>query len=227
MKLDKFRTILVFTLILVTFIFNSCFEIIEEINLNPDGSGTFCYTINLSQSKMQINSMLLLDSVNGRKVPKRENISEVINKAEFELKKDSLLSEIIVKRNWDDYIFSISGKFENIEALNHAINQITNLYQNPENMISDKKVHYSYSNKVFTRLYDYDLKKDYETLPEKDKLVFENAEYTTIYRFSSSIGVFSNPSARVSKSGKAILLKVGIKDLVTNSKTIKNSINLK
>jgi hypothetical protein len=209
------------------FLFSSCFEIIEEINLNNDGSGSFCFTVNLSQSKLQINSMLLLDSVNGKPVPKTDDIAAALDKVESSLKQEPGLSEILVKRNWEEYIFSVSGNFSNIAVLNKAINKVYNTFERPGKQTFQNKENFSFQNKSFDRNYDYDLKTQYQNLPEKDKVIFDNAKYTTIYRFPFMVGTFSNPDAKLSKSGKAIMLKVDIKDLISNIKTIKNSINLK
>jgi hypothetical protein len=214
--------------IIISFLFfPSCFEIIEEINFNPDGSGSFVFTINLSQSKLQLNSILLLDSVNGRPVPKKETITEALDKVEAALKQDGELSEIVIKRNWEEYIFSINGNFKNISGLNQAINKIYVLFEPAKKTGTLVKDNFSYHDKVFMRFFDYELANQYEKLSDKDKVVFDNAKYTTIYRFPFLIGTFSNPVAKVSKSGKAIMLKINVKDLISNVGTIKNSINLK
>jgi hypothetical protein len=225
----SFRPKIIFSLFIISIalLLSSCFEIVEEVNLNSDGSGNFCYTINLSQSKLQINSMLLLDTVNGRPVPKKENIAESIDKVEAALKQENELSEIVVKRNWDEYIFSVSGKFENIAALNKTINKIAAIFIKPGKSIDLNQDNYSYTDKVFNRFYNFNLVEDYEKMSGKDKLVFDGAKYTTIYRFPYAVGTFSNSDAKISKSGKAIMLKLNVKDLITNTKTIKNSINLK
>lgn len=34
---------------------SSCVEIIDDLTLNEDGSGTFKYTVNLSSSKVKLN----------------------------------------------------------------------------------------------------------------------------------------------------------------------------
>jgi hypothetical protein len=227
MNIQHHQFILILSLFLALILLPSCFEIVEEVNLNTDGSGSFCFTINMSQSKLQLNSMFLLDSVNGRPMPKKENLSKAFDRVETALKEENNLSNIITKRNWDDYIFSISGDFINIEALNKAINKINTIFDRTKNSSTFIQDNYSYSEKTFTRLYNYNLVNEYNSMSEKDKSVFENAKYTTIYRFATAVGAYSNPDAKISKSGKAIMLKVNVKDLITNTKTIKNSINLK
>ncbi len=223
--LHKLNALIIITLVAFTCV--SCFEIVEEINLNDDGSGSFCFTINMSQSKLNINSMLLLDSVNGRPVPKKENLKAELGKVEAKLKEDGRITNVIVKENWEAYIFSISGNFNNIETLNKAINNISvglGKLKGGSPQVADN---FSYHDGIFTRLYNYNLVKDYNSLTEKDKVVFNNAKYTAIYRFNLPVKSFSNVDALKSKSGKALMLKLNIKDMITNHKTLANTINLK
>ncbi len=224
MKLSKLKLIVSFCGIVTL---TSCFEIIEEVNLNDDGSGSFCYTINLSQSKLNLNSMFLLDSINGRPMPKKENLQASLDKVEKALIEDKEISNVLIKKNWEDYIFSVSGNFVNVEALNKAINKINTLFNQNEKYNPVIQDNYRFADKIFTRLYTYNLINEYNSMPEKDKAIFNNAKYTTIYRFLNPIGNYSNHDAMKSKNGKAIMLKVDVKDLLTNNKTLKNSINLK
>lgn len=203
----------------------SCFEIIEEINLNDDGTGNFDFTINMSQGKIQINSMLLLDSINGNAVPKIEDLKKAMRRVAFELKKDSSISDLKIKEDWEDYIFSISGNFQDIDALNRAIKNINTIFT-PKGYVPELYDNFKYKDNVFERLYSYNLVNEYNTLSQKDKTAFKNARYTTIYRFNSPVKSYSNTNALKSKSGKAVMLKVNVKDLVTNKNTIKNTIIL-
>ena len=213
------------TFILFLFLLSSCFEIIEEINMNDDGSGNFNFTVNMSQSKIQVNSMLLLDSINGKPVPKIEDFKKAMRRVEFELKKDSSISNIEITEDWEDYIFSISGDFHDVDALNRAIKNINTIFT-PQGYVPELYDNFKYKDNIFERLYSYNLVNEYNALSQKDKNAFKNAKYTTIYRFDSPVKSYSNNNAMKSKSGKAIMLKVNVKDLVTNKKTIKNTIIL-
>ena len=210
----------------IIFFYTSCFEIIEEVNMNEDGTGRFNFTINMSQSKIHINSLFLLDSVNGRPMPKVEDFEKAIRRVEFELKKDSALSDIVVEENWKDYIFSVSGNFVDVNALNKAIKNINSVFNTPRGYQVELHDNFKYEPKVFERLYSYNLINDYNALSDKDKSVFKNAKYTTIYRFNSPVKSYSNQNAMKSKSGKAIMLKVSVKDLIMNRKTIQNKIEI-
>jgi hypothetical protein len=205
---------------------SSCFEVVEEVNLNNDGSGSFCFTINLSQSKLDINAMLLLDSVSGRPVPKVDDMKKMFAQVEATLRNDTSLSGVRTSQNWNDYIFSVSGNFKNVAALNRAISSTYILLNKTAGSKAVMKDNYSYGEKVFKRLYDFDLGKDYKTLSDKDKMVFKTARYTSIYRFKTPVARYSNASAIKSKSGTSVMLKANVGDIITNNKSIANSIVL-
>lgn len=226
MKLFRRKFTIGFIVIAVLLICPACFEVVEEINLNNDGSGSFCFTINMSQSKLNINAMLLLDSVNGRAVPKVDDIKKTIGRVEQALKNDSSVSDVKTTQNWEDYIFSVSGNFKNIEGLNRAINQIYAMFNTQTKHPLETKEHFSYANKVFKRVYNYNLTSNYNSLSEKDKVVFKDARYTSIYRFKTTVVKYSNTDALKSKNGMAIMLKTNIKDLITNRKTLENTVHL-
>ena len=54
-----------FLFIVMLFGLSSCFEIIQEIDLNEDGSGHLEVVLNFSRSQTKIDALLLLDQVNG------------------------------------------------------------------------------------------------------------------------------------------------------------------
>ncbi len=222
----KHKSYLSIILLIITFSYTSCFEIVEEVNLNDDGTGSFSFTVNMSQSRIQVNSIMLLDSINGRPLPKIEDFKKAIRRLEYELKKDSAISEIKITENWEDYIFSITGNFQNIDALNKAIKNINTIFT-PKGYTAELYDNFKYENNIFERLYSYNLINEYNTLSQKDKTAFKNAKYTTVYRFNSPVKSYSNQNALKSKSGKAIMLKVNVRELVTNKKSIKNTIILR
>nr|BFF39643.1 hypothetical protein BACY1_14480 [Tenacibaculum mesophilum] len=61
-------------------LFTSCFEFVEEVSFNKDGSGSAVLTINLSKSKTKLASIMLLDSINGYKVPSKVTIRKKYKK---------------------------------------------------------------------------------------------------------------------------------------------------
>ena len=109
-----------FTLFLfILFCCSSCFQIIEEISLKADGTGEAKITLNLSQSKSKVSSILLLDSVNGRKVPDEKDIKKFMNEAVTELKKTDGITNIRQSLDMKTYIASVSFSFKNITSVNN------------------------------------------------------------------------------------------------------------
>ena len=60
----------------------SCFEIVEQVFIKEDGSGTFELVLNMSKSKTKINSIMKMKKVNGHDVPDKEEIAKKINDLE-------------------------------------------------------------------------------------------------------------------------------------------------
>ena len=80
---------LILLLFISIFSLGSCIEIFDDLTIHNDGTGTLKYNINLSSSKLKINSILALDSLDGKKVPSIAFIKEEIAriKAKFEKKR--------------------------------------------------------------------------------------------------------------------------------------------
>lgn len=208
------------------FFLASCFEVVEEINLNDDGSGNIEFTINLSRSKTKLNSIMLLDSINNYKVPKKQDIKNHFTKTVNEIKKINGVSNVKQTTNFEDFIFTINCDFNNIDVLNKVISHFGSTTES-KRIMKNKHFKYNTVTKTFTRNYHYDLQSEFNKINSKDKEIFKNASYTTIYRFESLINTSKNKSAKISGSKKAIMLKVPTQDIISNKNTIKNTIQLK
>ncbi len=206
-------------------VLSSCFEIIEEINLNPNGSGILSLTINASQSKGQLDKIMAKDSIYNIKVPQRKEIDASINELTGKLKGMKGISNVIVARDYQNYILVVKCTFANTNALNSAINNIW--------LLSDKNaptntVYCSYANNIFKRNFNYELIKNLkDELGAQEKDILSKSNYTTVYRFQNEIANYTNTGATLSKSKKAIILKNNILDIVTGKRNIQNEIKLK
>jgi len=201
-----------------------CLEIIEEVNLNDDGSGELIYTLNLSQSKTKINSIQLLDSLNGMKIPDENDIRTKANETLAVIKNMAGISKADVEFNFDDYIFKFNCSFNNVEALNNAAVVLKETYNIKDPYANDDN-HYTFdrSSKVFRRKGDYSGKADLSEVEDDDLALLENANFTGIYRFNSEIKSVTNEDAKVSPNRKATMIKVKIVDLITKRKKIENT----
>ena len=113
------KRLFLFAAVLVSL--SSCIEIIDDISLNDDGSGTLKYNINLSASKVKINSILALDSLNGKKVPSREEIQSKIDHFKSIFEKKEGISNVVITSDYTNYMFKLSCDFASVKLLQSAI----------------------------------------------------------------------------------------------------------
>lgn len=213
-------------LLLALCCFSSCFQIIEEINLTDNGSGTVNLTVNLSSSKTKVASIMLLDSVNGYKVPSKQTIQKEMDEVVAYLKNSHGISNVKKKIDFENYIASISFAFENVSNINN-INQHV-LKKLKVNAINNSSYTYSTTTHIFQRNYTHTKEAitQYNKLKPEVKNVFKEATYTSIYRFEKPIINYTNPLAKVSKTKKAILLNTGILGLINGKTNLTNKIIL-
>ena len=203
----------------------SCFEIIEEVIFNKDGSGHVILTMNLSKSKTKLNSIMLLDSINNYRVPSKVEIKKQIGLAIEKAGKIQGISNIKNTVNFNEYIFTVSCDFANVDALNTVISTFSN---KKDAAIIKQQKHFAFdkSQNTFTRNYHYDIAKEFKKTNLEDRKVFETATMTTIYRFQTPIVSSKNTAAKIAGSKKAIMLRVNAQDIILNKNTIKNQIKL-
>lgn len=216
-----------FCILIISFLsITSCFEIIEEIDLKSDGTGTMTYTLNLSKSKSKLASIMLLDSINGYKVPSRADIQKGLEGIVSELNKAEGISNIKKTADYDNFVFSIQCDFNSVQNINKISNQISNNQ-------SYKPIKSSYAfnanNGVFKRSYTHseDITKQYNKLNTENKKVFDDASYTVIYRFENEVTSQNNQKAKISKSKKAVMQRVSAMDVINGTGNFSTQILLK
>ncbi len=215
-----------FFLLLFLFSFTSCFEIIEEIDLKNNGPGDMTLTLNLSKSKSKVASLMLLEKVNGYKVPSKEEIEHELNEIVNYLKKSKGISNVTKKSDFENYIFTVSCSFKNMANINDLLEDMNKKQKNP---IDVSSYSFNTAKKYFKRKYTYSnqIKDQYKKLKLEDRKVFNDAFYTTIYRFENQIAAFNNKKAKLSKSKKALMLKTTALDLINGKTDMSNTIQLK
>lgn len=210
---------------IILFLFTSCFEFVEEISFNKDGSGSATFTLNLSKNKTKIASVMLLDSINGYKVPSRNTIKNKVTEVVQKIKKTKGIHNVTSTLDLDEFILAISCDFENVEALNTVLVAFSSKRQA---QAIKKQEHFTYNkkNKTFVRSHHFNIGREFQKTKMKDRKVFENATYTGVYRFGDIIKSTANKQSKISKSKKAVMLRVKAQDIITNKYTIKNKIQL-
>lgn len=224
MNLKQFYKLLFITILIP--ILSSCFQVVEEITLNNDGTGEVLLTINLSQSKTKVASVMLLDSVQGYKVPSRQKIQQELNEAVAYLRKTEGISNVKSTADFNNYIATISFSFKDVSNINNITKSI--LAKQKIKSANNSSYSYNKATKTFSRKYlaVANAKTEFNKLKSQDKAVFNGATYTSIYRFESPVTTTTNPASNISKSKKAVMLKSSIVDLINGKINVSNQIQL-
>lgn len=205
------------------FLFQSCFEVIEEVKMKDDGSGHFNFVINFSQSKTKINSILKMQKVNGYKIPSKEEIINEAAKLEELAQNTAGISNVKTNIDLTNYIFVVDLDFQKISHLNAVFLKLKNSKKINPTIATD---YFTFSDKKFVRSQKVPIKALYDKLEKADKEVFQTAKYTSVYKFDSTIKSFSNKNAIASKSKKAIKLNGSVINVINGNEKIENTITL-
>ena len=201
----------------------TCIEIIEDLKLNSDGSGTFKYTINLSSSKLKVSSILALDSLNGEKVPEVSEIKQKISVFKKTLSAQEGITNVNITEDYNNYIIKFQCDFKNIEYLEIALKKsISTQYDNSDydyDWISFKNGTLIRKSPVFYLNYINQFSSiDIEKMNE--------GSYNSITRFSTKIDTFENQYSVRAKSNMALMVRVTPNQIIDNQTILNNKIIL-
>lgn len=219
---------LFYTLVLFLsfFGFTSCIEIIDDISLKNDGSGTLKYTINLSSSKVKINSILALDSLDGKKVPSIPEMEERIASFKKKLSAKTGISNVTIESNFTDYIFKLQCDFTNVLALQNALKDVIEEESKEKNIPELDHNWLSWDGSKMTRSIPEITVKKTKDLKTEDIELMKQGNYTSITRFERAVEKFDNTAAVLSKNKMAVMIKTNPYALTQNSNILENIIYL-
>ena len=205
----------------ILFSLSSCFEIIEELDLKKDHSGDFTYTLNMSASRLELNTILKLDSFKGRAIPSAKDITADMDKAILLIRQSSGINKAVYTKNWEDYIFEFKISFDSLAALDRALNQTYQKLSKSKEPLKDRLL---LANGLLKRTSRLNRLSWFKKLNSKEVQDLSKANYTCVYRFQEKIKSQSNTHANTSKNGMASLLKSDIKSLLKQQKSVANTI---
>ena len=213
-------------LLFLPLIFTSCIEIIDDISINSDGSGTFKYVVNLSDSKLKVNSILALDSLDGKKVPSMAEIKNIVAEYKIKLEQKEGISNVKVETDYVNFILKFQCDFDNVNDLQNAVKEIA--------IEKDKKQEFKEIQENWLTWDGSKLIRSVPTLTAEttQKLKKEEADalktgtYTSITRFDRLIDKVENPKATLSKSNLACMIKTNPYSLIQNLTILENTIYL-
>lgn len=217
--MKKFTYIILFSCLIL---FQSCFEIIEQVFIKNDGSGNFQLVINLSKSKTRVNSIMKMKTVNGHDVPTKAEITEKVAAIEKTIAATTGISNVKTNLDFTNYIATLTCDFSKVTQLNTVVKNINDKEKGKQKI--EKSFDLDAVTNVFSRLNKFQFREDYNKMSNADKEVFAGANYTAIYKFEKPVAQVSNKDANISPSKKAVMLKLNVLDIITNKKSIENKI---
>jgi len=217
---------LILCLSALCFLFSSCFEVVEDVSVKKDGSGTMKLILNFSQSKTKVAAIMMMDSIQGHKVPDRSEIEEQVAAAADWLKTMKGLSNVTHKVDFDHYVATVSFAFRNVSDVNNIARKLLDEYKVKTKLTAT--YNYDQEHARFSRDYNYsaELKEQFNKLKERDREVLRSAAYISIFRFEQTISNFTNQAAKVSKNQLAIMQRFPVADLISGKADLSNQIQL-
>ena len=208
----------------ICFMLSACIEILDDIKFNADGSGTFKYTINLSSSKVKINSILALDSLDGKKVPSKNEIQQKIDEFSVVLSAQEGISNIQIDTNYSQYVFKIQLDFSDVFALQSGLEQA---FKKTIRNLENEELSYdwiSWDGSILIRKVPDINEYGPESLKTEDSELLKMGNYTSITRFDNVVRSFENESAKLSKNQRAVMLRNNIFDVLMDHQIMDNKI---
>lgn len=211
---------------LILFSLSSCIEIIDDLSLKSDGSGTFKYSVNLSSSKIKVNSILALDSIDGKRVPSIDEIKQKIDQFKKTLDAQSGISNVKIEENYTDFIFKFQCDFTSVLALQDGLKQSIVIMSKEKSLPQlDQNWLIWDGNKLVRSIPEITGKKINE-INETDIELLKKGSYTSITRFDKAVEKFENKAAQLSKSKMAVMVKIDTYRLKEDQNILENTIYL-
>lgn len=198
----------------------------DELTIHDDGSGTLKYAINLSSSRVKVNSILALDSLDGKKVPSIDEIKAKVLLFKKTLTLQNGISEVNISENYTDFIFKFECNFSNVYLLQDALRKTFAIISNDKSITQQDFYWLSYDSKVLKRSVPSFATDKLQRISENDLALLKTGTYTSITRFDRPVVRFENPLSKLSKDKKALMLRTDTYSLKEKQSLLENSIYL-
>jgi hypothetical protein len=211
-------------LALPLFLLTSCIDLIDDLTINRDGSGVLKISINLSKSKLKVNSILALDSLNGKRIPKIGEISSKIDYYAGIIKEKDGIKNVIVSKNNEEFIYKFTIEFSNIEKLEQSLKEVLN--EENSSWVNFDFDWVKWENNVLTRNNIQIPASQLRKLKVEDVEALKTGNYVSITRFQDPVLEFTNELSKLSGDQKAVMIKTTAFNLAENTQLLKNTIRV-
>ena len=198
----------------------------DELTIHDDGSGTLKYAINLSSSRVKVNSILALDSLDGKKVPGIEEIKTKVSLFKKTLSLQNGISNISISENYTDFIFKFECDFTSIDLLQEGLRKTFSITLNDKSILASDFSWLFWDSKVLERSIPSIATNKLNGITENDLSLLKTGTYTSITRFDRGVERFDNPLSKLSKDKKALMLRADTYTLKEKPSLLENTIYL-
>lgn len=194
--------------------------------MHNDGSGTLRYKVNLSASKVKVNSILALDSLDGKKIPSIQDISSKVGEFAKVLDAQPGISNVLIEENYTDFILKFSCDFTSIMSLQaglaNAVDAVSNDKLGPE----ADEIWITWDGNKLKRSIPAFARAKVKGYKSIDLELLKQGTYTTITRFDRPIERYENALGALSKNKQAVMIKASAYSIKENQDLLENTIYL-
>lgn len=195
---------------------SSCFELIEDTTLNADGSGTYKLTLNLSSSTTIINSIMAMDSVEGKKIPSRNDLQIELQQYLSKLDAKEGISNVNGSLNSESWIVKIDLNFESLARLKNGMVELSKEINTHKTSESVDQIQLSYQDHLYLRKLGAFIPQKWQKQIKSDEDFsrLNEGKCVFIQRFDTEVIEVSSSAARISKNKKAVMLQLSPSEIV-------------
>ncbi len=216
-------------LLIAVFISTACFEVREEIAIDKQGAGTYSFLIDMSSSKN------LIDMAMGMQITKDRTpfaqMDSSFAKGIERLTNMQGISNVQAINNREQYVFGMMFDFQNVDALNAALNQSAQEQPEPNSMATftfRKKELSRSSRSLVSSLADLEVLRSTPEGAAQIQSLLQGASYVyTIRPKTGKIRSFSNKQGELQENGKAFYYRVGLLDMMESKVSPANTVKFK
>lgn len=218
------KNIFYLILFLISVSLTSCFDIIEDITINENGTGKVKMIFNFSQSKSNIDKLLMLKEVNGHKIPSIEKIVSKVESVRDSIEAIKGINNVTTKLNTESFIAEVEFNFDKVERLNTVYYELWKMAHKPSVRYEN---YFSYKNKIFNRRGGSFINLLNQRTKGADRNIFVGAKIISVLKLSNTIISYTNNKSKLATNQKIVILQLPVSNLILNAKLLHNTIKIK
>ncbi|MDX2248289.1 MAG: hypothetical protein SF052_16015 [Bacteroidia bacterium] len=219
------KKLALFTTVCLAFVCTSCLNIVEEIFLKKDGSGSYTVSVDMNEMMNMMQGLMTQEQMGENDM--FSQMDSTIQETLVQLRQVDGLSNVSHKA--EGYKFSISYDFTSVEALNNATKNGSVTPGMDFN--SSSSDNFTWSKGLFERANPPlgDLMEDEEFAAnfEMAKMFMSGASYKTIYHLPGKVSKMENEKARLSPDKKTVTLDVQLVEVLEGKSFLGNKVKFK